>query len=192
MTSFSASWLHLFWLVTACRSDSNSLIWPCICRHQSVRSLAEWPPMLIDCTSVSISHHLIFLLLSHTDTHTRLTALCLGLPGWAGTRNLKSIWILLKQETMSGSQLVYMQVCTLLQTTTPAPHRSCFYRPDALPAAQPTASKHSFHYIHVSFMLRIALTTVRCSTLCLRKKQDTKLLPITSRNVNRFSKFFHS
>jgi len=29
------------------------------------------------------------------------------------------------------------------------------------------------------------------STLCLRKKQDTKLLPITSPNVNRFSKFFH-
>ena len=28
------------------------------------------------------------------------------------------------------------------------------------------------------------------STLCLRKKQDTKLLPITSPNVNRFSKFF--
>ena len=28
-------------------------------------------------------------------------------------------------------------------------------------------------------------------TLCLKKKQDTKLLPITSRNVNRFSKFFH-
>ena len=28
------------------------------------------------------------------------------------------------------------------------------------------------------------------TTLCL-KKQDTKLLPITSPNVNRFSKFFH-
>ena len=28
------------------------------------------------------------------------------------------------------------------------------------------------------------------STLCL-KKQDTKLLPITSPNVNRFSNFFH-
>jgi len=27
-------------------------------------------------------------------------------------------------------------------TTTPASHRSVFYRPDALPAAQPTASKH--------------------------------------------------
>jgi len=28
------------------------------------------------------------------------------------------------------------------QITTPAPHRSVFYRPGALPAAQPTASKH--------------------------------------------------
>jgi len=40
-------------------------------------------------------------------------------------------------------QLGHMQACTLLQTdTTPAPHHSFFYRPDALPAAQPTASKH--------------------------------------------------
>jgi len=29
------------------------------------------------------------------------------------------------------------------------------------------------------------------NTLCLKKKQDTKLLPITSPDVNRFSKFFH-
>ena len=28
------------------------------------------------------------------------------------------------------------------QITTPAPHHSVFYRPDALPAAQPTVSKH--------------------------------------------------
>jgi len=39
-------------------------------------------------------------------------------------------------------QLGRMQVCTSLQQiTTSAPHRSVFYRPDALPAAQPTASK---------------------------------------------------
>ena len=31
------------------------------------------------------------------------------------------------------------------QITTPAPHHSGFYRPDALPAAQPTASKHWRH-----------------------------------------------
>ena len=40
-------------------------------------------------------------------------------------------------------QLGHMQICTSLQTyTMPAPHHSVFYRPDALPAAQPTASKH--------------------------------------------------
>ena len=42
-------------------------------------------------------------------------------------------------------QLGHMLVCTSLQTTTPAPHHSGFYRPDALPAAQPTASKHWRH-----------------------------------------------
>jgi len=36
-------------------------------------------------------------------THTHLTALCLGLPGWAGTRKVKPSWILLKQQTASGS-----------------------------------------------------------------------------------------
>ena len=36
-------------------------------------------------------------------THTHLTALCPGLPRWAGTRKVKPIWILLKQQTVSGS-----------------------------------------------------------------------------------------
>ena len=38
----------------------------------------------------------------HTHTHS-LTALCPGLPRWAGIRKVKPIWILLKQETVSGS-----------------------------------------------------------------------------------------
>jgi len=40
-------------------------------------------------------------------------------------------------------QLGHMQVCTLLQTDNHASTSLLsFYRPDALPAAQPTASKH--------------------------------------------------
>jgi len=40
-------------------------------------------------------------------------------------------------------QLGYMQYAPCSrQTTTPAPNHSVFCRPDALPAAQPTASKH--------------------------------------------------
>ena len=80
-----------------------------------------------------------------THTHTHLTALFPGLPGKAGTRKVKPIWILPKQETVSGSGISWA-VCKSApcsrQTTTPAPHHSVFYRPDALPATQPTASKH--------------------------------------------------
>jgi len=132
-------------------------------------------------------------------TYTRLTALCLGLPGWASTRKVKPIWILLKQEAVSGSCIswvvcksaprsrqiisaplvaavclsysalyiclqlsIYLQfrllycataLCWLRLTTSnkrtynmmnhmPAPHHLVFFRPDALPAEQPTASKH--------------------------------------------------
>ena len=85
---------------------------------------------------------------THTHTHTHLTALCPGLPRWAGTRKVKPIWILLKQETVSGSGIgcaICKSAPRSSQITTPAPHHSAFYRPDALPAAQPTASKHWRH-----------------------------------------------
>jgi len=39
-------------------------------------------------------------------------------------------------------QLGHMQVCTSLQTDNHASTTKFFYRPDALPAAQPTVSKH--------------------------------------------------
>ena len=68
-----------------------------------------------------------------------------GLPRLAGTRKVKPIWILLKQEKVSGSGISWT-ICKSAprsrQITMPAPHLSVFYRPDALPAAQPTASKH--------------------------------------------------
>jgi len=52
---------------------------------------------------------------------------------------------LLKQEKVSGSGIswaIYKSAPGRIQTTTPTPHHSVFYRPHALPAAQPTVSKH--------------------------------------------------
>jgi len=76
----------------------------------------------------------------YTHTHTRLTALFPGLPGWAGTRQ------------------------TLLQTDSHAstPPLS-FYRPDALPAAQPTASKHWRHIVSVSKLYKLVPVSGRWS-----------------------------
>jgi len=60
----------------------------------------------------------------HYNTHTRLTALFPGLPRWAGIRKVKPIWILLKQETESGSGISWA-ICKSApcssQIPTPAP-----------------------------------------------------------------------
>ena len=66
---------------------------------------------------------------AYTHTHTCLTALFPGLPGWASTRKAKPIWILLKQETVSGSD-ISLAICKSVpcsrQITTPATHHSVF------------------------------------------------------------------
>ena len=77
---------------------------------------------------------------ARTHTHTGLMALCLRLPWW-GNRKVKAIWILLKQEIVSGWAICKSALHSR-QIAMPAPHHSVFYRLDALPAAQPTASKH--------------------------------------------------
>jgi len=99
---------------------------------QNVQYFVSW------VTEESVTH-------THTHTHTRLMALFPGLPRWAGTRKVKPIWILLKQETVSGNGIrgaICKSAPRSRQITTPAPHHSVFYKPDALPATQPTASKH--------------------------------------------------
>jgi len=93
-----------------------------------------------------------------THTHTHLTALCPGLPRWAGTRKVKLIWILLKQETVSGTGISWA-ICKSAprsrQITTPAPHRSVFYRPDALlpPNQQCQSTEGTVHFYSVSVLL---------------------------------------
>ena len=78
----------------------------------------------------------------HTHTHTRVTALFPGLPGWAGTRKVKPIWILLKQETVSGSGISWA-ICKSAsrsrQITMPVPQHSSFLQAGC-PSCRPTNS----------------------------------------------------
>jgi len=65
---------------------------------------------------------------SHTHTHTRLTA-CPGLPGWAGTRKVKTNLDFTEARDMGGSDISWA-VCKSAprsrQITMPAPHHSVF------------------------------------------------------------------
>ena len=89
----------------------------------------------------SIIRSLVFNTLPMSSTHTRLTALCPGLPRWAGTRKVKPIWILLKQETVSGSSISWATCKSAprsRQITTPAHHHSVFT--GRVPSCRPTNS----------------------------------------------------
>jgi len=105
-------------------------------------SIMFWQSVLSLSTLCNI---LCSIRISHTEM---LTALFPRLPVWSGTRKVKPIWILLKQETVSGCGISWA-ICKSAphsrQITMPAPHHLVFYRPDALPATQPTASEHWRH-----------------------------------------------
>ena len=115
------------------------------------------PTQTDHATFVAIGH--IFALSACTHPFNTLFP---GQPRWAGTGKVKPIWTLLKQETVSGSGVSWA-VCKSAsrsrQTTVPAPHHSFFYRLDALPVAQPTASKHW----RQQCSLKIYHNSLRCS-----------------------------
>jgi len=79
---------------------------------------------------------------THTHTHTRLTAHCPGLPGSAGTREVKPIWILQKQRDCEWQwhQLGYVQVCTSLQADNHANIPQLRFLQAGCPSCRPTNS----------------------------------------------------
>ena len=137
---------NCFWCVTACQQPSFIATFdmlPFIPLHFLCTHFWQ----LVHCNELlrtsllQIPFHISQLNENWLHTHTRLTALFPGLPRWASARKVKPIYF--SEATDSEWQQGHMQVCTLLQTDS---HTStpplCFYRPDALPVAQPTASKH--------------------------------------------------
>ena len=92
---------------------------------------------------------------THTHTHTRLTALFPGLPRWAGTRKVNPIWILLKQETVSGSGISWA-ICKSAshsrQITMPVPPPLKFFtgRMPLLPPNQQRQSTEGRNSIYVT------------------------------------------
>ena len=137
---WDGKWVLAMWQWSLARKVIVGLVmqWPCITGHVSETYGLNAPRK-------QNKHHAYTLYMGHTHTQSFYcsSGICPGLPGWAGT-------------------------CTSSQTTTPTSHHSVFYRPDAFPAAQLTASEHwrkySLHRIWHTFALPRPHTTNHSST----------------------------
>jgi len=100
-------------------------------------------------TSVIVYFHFTH---THTQTILRPSCILFGTTRVSRHQKGKTSLNLLEQQIVSGSgnSGSYANLHLDLDTTMLASHHSVFYRPDALPAAQPTASKHWRHSLHFS------------------------------------------
>jgi len=84
-------------------------------------------------------------------------------------------------------QLSHMQVCTLLQTDNYASNPPLsFYGPDALPVAQPTASKHcrqNYDYVvntvQMIFSFNIGCSMQKCHNFCVSSFGFSEMLVLS-------------
>jgi len=121
---------------------------------------------------------------THTHTHTRLKALFPGLSRWASTRKVEPIWILLKQETVSGSGISWARCksapCSR-QITTPAPHHSVFT--GQLPFLPPNQQRQS---TEGTKLIKSAQSTVLHRVKYIYKNQPSHQAGM--KNITIFSK----
>jgi len=92
-------------------------------------------------TCISIKYQQCYLQYHHTTPHhNRFTALFPGPPGWAGARR-ELLHFMVQGKINRGRHTDHPDGCHSIRTKQcPPPPSPIFYRPDALPAAQPTVS----------------------------------------------------
>ena len=113
-------------------------------QHDKYTSNVSLPANSNRIQTLAITLAAAYQLVDNTHTHP-FNGPFLGLPRWAGTRKVlkvKPIWILLKQETVSGSGMSWA-ICKSAprsrQINTPAPHHSVFLQARC-PSCCPTNS----------------------------------------------------
>jgi len=100
---------------------------------------------------------------THTHTHKRSTALCPGLPGWAGTRKVKPIWTLPKQETVSGSGISWA-VCKSLQRDSHASTPPLSFLQAEFPSCRPTNSVKALKALIIHIIKEIMRSSKFCTS----------------------------
>jgi len=126
-------------------------------RQRQVTQIAQTTTQILHHTphqNKTFTELIVITLNTHTHTHTHTTVLLLfwNMSGttWVSrhqkgkSRKVKANLDLLEQEIVSGSGISWA-ICKFAphpRQSRQHPTTQFFYRPDALPAAQPTASKH--------------------------------------------------
>jgi len=89
----------------------------------------------------NMAQHAVIILTAN-GTYTRLTAFCLGLPGRAGTRKVKTNldFTEAKDSECQWHQLGHVQVCTSLQTDNHASNPPLSFLQAGCPSCRPTNS----------------------------------------------------
>jgi len=147
--------MYLFCLLYICLSRQN---WSDLVSYNGLRS------KFTITSRFAYSSFLRLNFWSQTNTHTPFNGLFPGLPGRAGTRKVKPIWILVKQEAVSGSGISWA-VCKSAPhsrlITMPAPHHSSSLQagcPSCLPTNSVKALKAEWSQTKVDrniFLARI-------------------------------------
>ena len=115
--------------------------------HSQIISSALWW-LYFKFTSRHLHSKIFFIFVPYAlQTHTPR-----GLHRWAGTRKVKPIWILLKQETVSGSGISWAICKSALcsrQITMPAPQHSVFtgQMPFLPPNQQHESTEGHYYYV---------------------------------------------
>ena len=108
------------------------------------------------CVGMENSNHLclyfvcmyVSLLPPPPPHHNHFTAFLPGPPGWAGARR-ELLDFMVQGKTNRGRHTDHPAGCHSIWTKQcPPPPSPIFYRPDALPATQPTVSKHWMQLAH--------------------------------------------
>jgi len=113
---------------------------------------------------VNYASYAIWLLIS-PHHHNRFTALFPGPPRWVGARR-ELLGFMVQGRLTESDTLTIRLVATPSRLTSAHLHRShLFFRPDALPAAQPTMSKHWRQVVHSDEGedARVLLNCVTCN-----------------------------
>jgi len=138
-----------YWQLTPSISKTVSSVFH-LHNDNSARELAlcRWTANTSNMSHIQSLHH---------HHHNHFTALFPGPPGSAGART-ELLDFMVQWKINRGRHTDYPAECHSIRANQcpPPPSLHVFYRPDALPAAQPTVSKHWRHHSTLQHLTRTA------------------------------------